>query len=231
MKIIHNLTESLSDDFAHAEEQQLSVSAKVSCFNIAQEAILLHKLLNYVILEDKDQWVVERLAKVHETLCSLKQYTQNEVGSTESPDSLAFEDASGGASSAGDVAAVATPLMKNPVKRKMREAAPVGTTGTTPTTSNITAGGSATPAKNPAQPNTAQPAGTTATQGQAPKPGTTGATPAANPAQDAQNKANIANNLRKAGNAQLANKLASNSASNKFDQNEIAAITAASATK
>lgn len=216
MKIIHNLTESLADDAAAAEEHHIADTARLACFEIAQEAILLHKLLQSTILEEKDSWIIERLSGLLTTINSIKQFVQAEVEAVVQP---TFEDAGAGATGAGAIASVSSALMPKPIKRKMREATTTGTTGTTPTTANIGAGGAkppgATPAANPAAATTAATA-----PGAAPNPAAAAAA--------VQKNKKIADTLKKSGNTQLAAKLATPNAANKFDQNEIAAITAAS---
>lgn len=215
MKIIHHLTESLADDAAAAEEHHIADTARISCFNIAQEAILLHKLLQSTILEEKDSWIIERLDSALHALRSIAQFTQAEVEYSAQP---TFEDASAGGTGSGAIASVSSALMPKPIKRKMREGTTTGTTGTIPTTAGIGAGG-------------AKPAGAAAIPAANPAAAATAPGAASNPAAAAaavQKNKKIADTLKKSGNTQLAAKLASPNAANKFDQSEIAAITAAS---
>ena len=205
----------------------------MSCFTIAQEAILLHKLLDNTLLEDQDSWMLDRLKGITEILQSIKHFVQYEVESTSTQGEyeVAMEDGSVGTTTACDIAIGGFGQLK---KKKMKEEA----TGVTPTTANIKAGGKvAAPQNNNTQPNTNSQGGAVGTPVQTSPNNQTAQnkpnalpTQTGNPAQDAQNKAKIANNLRKAGNAQLANKLSANNTNN-LNQNEIDAITAASSTK
>lgn len=140
MKTTDFLKEDIGEDANNMHKDHEVQMARQECYNAAKDAIALHKLLkNISEMQGLEGWVSEKITLAADYLKTVHDYLEYEMmskaeempafnlESAEQALSQSFteelpvvETASAGASSAGAVATVATPLMKKPIKRKAK---------------------------------------------------------------------------------------------------------------
>ena len=125
MRVKQLLNEGIGDE-AHEMERDHEVQmARAQLFHAANDAIRLHKILKHVSeSEGLEGWVQSKITLAADYLKSVANYMEYEkiAPSTETIAPVAPitmpEDASGGASGAGGVAAIAMPMGKLIKRRK-----------------------------------------------------------------------------------------------------------------
>lgn len=125
MQIKQLLNEGIGDD-AHVMERDHEVQmARAQLYHAANDAIRLHKILKHVSeSEGLEGWVQSKITLAADYLKTVANYMEYEkmAPSTEGVAQIQPivmpEDASGGATGAGAVAAVVAPIGKKMIKRK-----------------------------------------------------------------------------------------------------------------
>jgi len=125
MKINHVLNEGMGDE-AHEMERDHEVQmARAQLYHAANDAIRLHKILKHVSeAEGLEGWIQSKITLAADYLKSVANYMEYEkiAPSTETIAPVQTismpEDASGGATGAGGVAAVSMPIGKIIKRRK-----------------------------------------------------------------------------------------------------------------
>jgi hypothetical protein len=127
MRVKQLLNEGLSDE-AHDMERDHEVQmARAQLYNAAKDAIRLHKMLQHISEQQGlEGWVQSKITLAADYLKSVANYLEYEqVDPSESAIApikpiVMPEDASGGATGAGAVAAVAAPIGKKMIKRRVK---------------------------------------------------------------------------------------------------------------
>ena len=146
------ITEGLGEDAARAEQDHEVQMARADCFYAAKDAIELHRILSGISeAEGIDGWVASKITLAADYLRSVKDHlayktmtnqVADEVVAEREPE-IAFieEEASAGASTSGGMATAMNgngfadggPGTLKRFKKKMSEAIPTGTVGTSGT--------------------------------------------------------------------------------------------------